>query len=166
VAKEIKLRSFEKRDIETYRGWVNDPQIAPLIGRSKPVTRSEHREWYHKLVRERHAVVFAITFKDKYIGNVWLWDIDWLNRKAEVRILIGESHGMGFGTMALEQITEHAFSKLNLKRVYAYVFTHNKRAKCAFEQARFNIEGIMKSERFIDGGYVDTLILARLKDGI
>jgi RimJ/RimL family protein N-acetyltransferase len=166
MSKEVKLRTFEKRDRETYRGWVNDPKIGALIGRSKPITRSEHREWYHKLVRDKNAVVFAIEVNSQYIGNVWLWDIDWLNRKAEVRILIGERHGLGFGTEALDLITKYAFEKLNLKRVYAYVFTHNKRAKCAFEQARFVVEGTMNSERFIDGGYVDTLIMARIKDGI
>jgi len=163
MAKEVKLRSFERRDLETYRGWANDPKISLLIGRSKPITRSEHREWYHKLVRNRHAIVFAIEVNSQYIGNVWLWDIDWLNRKAEVRILIGERHGLGFGTEALDLISKYAFDKLNLKRLYAYIFTHNKRAKGAFEQARFNTEGRLASERFIDGGYVDTFIMARIK---
>jgi RimJ/RimL family protein N-acetyltransferase len=166
MGKEINLRSFEKRDLETYRGWVNDPQIGSLIGRSKPITRSEHREWYYKLTRSSRTVVFAVEGNGKYIGNVWLYDIEWLHRKAEVRILIGESHGLGYGTIALEQIVQYAFTKLNLKRLYAYVFTHNKRAQCAFSNARFTIEGCLKSDRFIDGGYVDTFIMARLKDGI
>jgi RimJ/RimL family protein N-acetyltransferase len=164
MGKEIKLRGFEHSDLETYRGWVNDTKIGALIGRSKPVTQQEHEQWYSDLMTNRDALVFAIEVNSQYIGNVWLWDIDWLNRKAEVRILIGERHGLGFGTEALELITKHAFDKLNLNRLYAYVFTHNKRAKGAFEQARFQVEWTLKSERFIDGGYVDTLIMARLKE--
>ena len=164
MGKEVKIRGFEHSDLETYRGWINDPKIGVLIGRSKPVTKWEHEKWYSDLMANRDAIAFAIEVNSQYIGNVWLWDVDWLNRKAEVRILIGERHGLGFGTEALELITEHAFDKLNLKRLYAYVFTHNKRAKGAFEQARFVVEGTLKSERFIDGGYVDTLIMARVKE--
>lgn len=162
----VKLRSFRKEDIETYRGWVNDPKIGALVGRVSPVTVEEHTAWYTNLMANLNAIVYAITVDSKYIGNVELWNIDRSNRKAEIRILMGKSQGLGYGTEAISQVTKYGFATLKLKRVYAYVFTYNKRAQSAFMKAGFKVEGILKSERFINGKYVDTLIMARLKDGI
>jgi len=161
---EIVLRPFEKEDIETYREWINNPEIGELIDRNLPVSKYEHEIWYHKLIQNRDAVVFAIETIDehKYIGNVWLWDINWRHHKAEVRIVIGDSdyQGIGLGTDALKLITECAFTELNLNKIYAYVLCYNQRAKKSFEKAGFKIEGILKQERFINGEYHDVLIVA------
>ena len=89
----IKLRPFRESDLETYRGWVNDPEIMRLAGRDRPVTEAEHKVWYCKLITDLNAAVFAIDVDGGYIGNVWLWNIDSLHQKAEVRIIIGKRHG-------------------------------------------------------------------------
>jgi RimJ/RimL family protein N-acetyltransferase len=161
---KVTLRPFKHDDIETYRGWVNDPMIGRLIGRDTPVTKAEHRRWHFKLSHDENARVFAIEVNSKYIGNVWLYDIDKGNRKAEVRILIGAEQGSGYGTEAIYQITQYAFETHHLNRVYAYVFEYNKRAKEAFEAAGFVVEGLLKSDRFLNGKYVDTYIMAKVKE--
>lgn len=38
------LRPFEKEDIENYRKWVNNAEIAYLVDRALPVTRQEHEK--------------------------------------------------------------------------------------------------------------------------
>jgi RimJ/RimL family protein N-acetyltransferase len=162
------LRPFEKKDFEDYRKWVNNPVIASLVDRALPVTKQEHEEWCSALVENKNAVVFAITSASDacYIGNVWLWGIDWRHRKAELRIIVGDEnyHGKGLGTEAIELITMFAFKKLNLNRIFAYVLNSNERAKKAFEKAGFSVEGVLKRDRFIDGQYQDVFLMAILRE--
>jgi RimJ/RimL family protein N-acetyltransferase len=162
--KTVILRPFEPEDIEQYRQWVNNTEIASLVGRVLPVTRQEHEKWYSALLENKNAAVFAITtVKDNcYIGNVWLWDIDWRHRKAELRILIGDGnyHGKGLGTEAIKLAALFAFKELNLHKIYAYVLGSNERAKKAFEKAGFSEEGNLRKDRLINGQYQDVFLMA------
>ena len=47
--KLVRLRPFTRADAETYRSWVNDPEIAALIDRAGTVTHEEHERWYDNL---------------------------------------------------------------------------------------------------------------------
>ncbi|MCX8083991.1 MAG: GNAT family N-acetyltransferase [Calditerrivibrio sp.] len=165
---KIILRPFEKRDIEIYRQWVNDGEIASLVDRVLPVTEIEHERWYDSIQQNQNIVVFAIEEKttNKYIGNVWLYNVDYRHRKAEVRILIGDSEGKnkGFGTEALKMISLFAFNKMNLHKLYAYVLASNIRAKKSFEKAGFVEEGILKKDRFVNGHYEDVFLMAKISD--
>ncbi len=164
--KNITLRPFEKRDIETYRQWVNDPEIAALVDRILPVSELEHERWYGSIQQNQNAVVFAIdeNSNSKYIGNVWLWDVEYRHRKAEVRILIGDSEGRGkgYGSEALEMISWFAFNKMNLHKLYAYVLSSNVRAKRAFERAGFSEEGLLRQDRFVNGRYEDVFLMGKI----
>jgi len=162
----ISLRPFERCDLERYRGWVNNLVVASLVDHVLPVTKDEHERWYSALISNKNAVVFAIDVDGDYIGNVWLWDINWRHRKAEVRILIGEEDrcGRGSGTEALRRMGEFSFNRLNLNKLYAYVLESNRRAKHAFEKAGFTIEGVLQKDRFMNRCYQDVILLAKLRD--
>jgi len=166
--KKVVLRPFEKEDLEIYRKWVNDTNVDLLVDRVLPVSKEEHEKWYSALLDNKNAVVFAITTvpSARYIGNVWLWDINWRHRKAEIRILIGDEkfYGKGLGTEAIELIATFAFKRLNLSRIYAYVVGSNDRAKEAFEKAGFSVEGVLKRDRFVNGKYQDVFLLALLRE--
>ena len=92
-----------------------------------------------------------------YLGNVWLHNIHWVNRNAELRILLGAEglQGKGYGTRACRLLLRFAFEKLGLHKVYLYVSAVNPRAGRAFEKAGFRKEGTLKDEFFIDGKFVD-----------
>lgn len=169
--KLVTLRPFEKEDSEKYLKWVNDIEIEGLLDRVLPVTKLEHEKWYSSLVFNRNAVVFSMEvesehpYHPKYIGNVWLYDINWRHRKAEMRILIGDKGywGKGYGVDALTQMVRFAFDEINLHRVYAYILSNNPRSKKAFEKTGFIEEGMLIADRFINGGYQDVYVLGITK---
>jgi RimJ/RimL family protein N-acetyltransferase len=98
------------------------------------------------------------------VGNVWLWDIDRRHGKAELRVVIGrqEARGKGLGVEAIDQLCRHAFERLGLHRVYAYVLAINPAARRAFERAGFVLEGTLRDDRRAGDGYVDGYLLARV----
>ncbi len=155
--------------LERWREWVNDGEVAELLDRVLPVTDDEHERYYRDAVVEnRHAVWFAVESNDdhEYVGNVWLWNMDSRHRRAEVRILIGESRarGRGYGAEALVLLRDHAVRKLGLHKLYAYVHVRNPSARAAFERAGFHLEATLKAEAFWDGSFRDVWRMAYLAE--
>lgn len=166
IGQTISLRPFERRHLEKTRTWVNDPELARLLNRSRPVTETEHEQWFENLCKQDDRAFFAIeTMDGNYIGNVWLWNIEWRHRKAELRIVIGErAHiGRGVGTVAISLLCDYAFANMNLHKVYAFVLAINPRARRAFEKAGFALEGTLREDRRVDEEYTDVYLLGKLR---
>src|SRR5262249_602538 len=165
----VRLRPFTPADAEPYRGWVNDPEVARLIDRARPVTAAEHQAWYEALINSTTAAPFAIERRaDKeLLGLVWLYDIHPRHRRAEVRIVIGErgTWGAGCGTDALRVLARIAFGPLGLDKLWADVLATNPRGVAAFERAGFAREGCLRGDRVQDGGRVDVVRLGLLRAG-
>lgn len=161
----VHLGPLDRRHLDATRAWANDPGLAHLLDRAWPVSDSEHDAWVARLAGRRDCLYFAVETNDdsRHIGNVWLWDIDWRHRRAEVRIVIGSqgADGRGLGTEAIDLVSRFAFERLNLHKLYAHVLGHNPRARRAFEKAGFDIEGTLKADRWTGDRYVDVHLLAR-----
>lgn len=162
VSDQLKLSAFEQRHLNDVRSWINDSTVAELLDRVLPVSDFEHQKWYSDVIQRKDCVFFAIETNDgAHIGNVWLWNIDWRHRKAELRVLVGAGQqNRGLGAKAIELACKFAFNKLNLHRVYAFVLSNNPRAKRAFEKAGFKQEGVLAEDRWCNGKYIDTFMLA------
>lgn len=160
----IGLVPFEAHHSDLYLDWVNHEEYARLLGRSIPVTRLEHDNWYRSQMSASNSVFFAVETIEggNYLGNVWLHNIHWVNRNAELRILLGAPNagGKGYGTRACRLLLRFAFEKLGLNKVYLYVSSVNPRAARAFEKAGFSEEGTLHQEFFVDGQFVNVKRMA------
>lgn len=162
------LRPIERSDIERWRSWVNDPETAAYLDRVLPVTAAEHEVFFERaVVGNSTAVWYAVELVTNrvYVGNVWLWNISPRNRNAEVRVLIGEREawGTGAGTEAIELLARHAFERLALHKLYAYVMERNPRARASFEKAGFKLEAVLREENFWDGRFQDVFRMTRFE---
>ena len=165
---KVRLRAIERSDLECWRAWVNDSEVAAFVDRILPVTAPEHETFFEKAVLgNSSAVWFGLEERSskQYIGNVWLWNIDQRHRKAEVRILIGDRGywSGGFGTSALRLISNFAFEQVGLHKLYAYVMARNPRAKAAFQKAGFHDEADLVDEAFWEGSFHNVWRLYRLR---
>lgn len=163
----ISLRPLEGRHLEQTRAWANDPELSQLLGRARPVSDAEHEQWFATLHQRTDCLYFAIeTNSDvRHIGNIWLWDLDWRHRRAELRVVIGamDQLSRGMGTEAISLLCAYAFARLNLHKIYAYVLATNPRARRAFEKAGFILEGTLREDRWTGEGYSDVYFLGRLR---
>ena len=167
--KFIKLRPFEKADLEACKEWINEPEIARGILRVLPVSMYEHTQWYERIITDKNRVTFAIeTIKDrKYIGNVGLMDIDWLNRKGMLWIYLEKGFwGKGYGKEAVSLLLQFAFKRLNLNKVYLNVGAFNEKALKMYASLGFKKDGILREDVYIDGEYIDVLRMSILKNEV
>jgi RimJ/RimL family protein N-acetyltransferase len=164
----VTLRPFDRCHAEQARQWANDPELARLLDRARPITDIEHERWFAAQHGRDDCVYFALESRaeEQHVGLIWLWDIDARHRKAEVRIVIGAGDGVGrgLGSEALCLLADYARARLNLRRLYAHVLGTNLRARRAFEKAGFAIEGLLRQDRWVDDRYADVWLLGKLLD--
>ena len=163
---QVRLVPLAERHLASTLAWVNDPAMMRLLGRGARVEPDEHRQWFDQLAARRDCRYFGVEALDsgQHLGNVWLWDINTRDRKAEVRILFGDetSRGHGYGSQAIDLLAGIAFHTMGLQRLYAYVFAINPRAKRAFEKVGFEQEGVLRQDHRIGDESVDVYVLGRL----
>ncbi len=168
TGERISLRSFERSHLEKTRVWANDPELARLLDRARPVSDLEHEQWFARLHESNDCVYFAIELNrdSTHIGNIWLWDIDWRHKRAELRVLIGETEHQdaGIGTEAISLACIFAFQRLNLHKIYAYTLAFNYRASRAFEKAGFKLEGTLLQDRWAGDSYSDVYLFGKLNE--
>jgi len=155
----VRLRPLEWADAERYREWVNDASLASLVDRFRPVTLDEHRRWYESVTTSESVVMFAVDDRESgsFLGCVWLYGVDLRHLRAEVRILLGKTVGKGRGTDALRTLANVAFERQGLQKLWAEVLDTNAPALAAFEKAGFRKEGLLQSDRFVDGARRDVV---------
>lgn len=162
----VRLVPLTERHLGATFQWVNDPAMMRLLGRASRVESDEHRRWFDQIRQRTDCRYFSVETNeaDLHVGNIWLWDINTTDRKAEVRILFGEqaARDHGYGTEAIRLLADLAFDTMGLHRLYAYVFSINPRAKRAFEKAGFRSEGVLRQDRHLGDEYVDVYLLGQL----
>jgi RimJ/RimL family protein N-acetyltransferase len=159
----VTLAPFGRQHLAQTLQWTNDPELARLLDRRHRVTADEHERWFAALASRHDTRFFAIEEGTRHVGNVWLADIDPLDRKAEVRIVLGlDAANRGSGSSAIALVAAYAFGDMKLHRLYAYVLAFNPRARRAFEKAGFAVEGTLRDDRLHGDSFVDTILLSRI----
>jgi [ribosomal protein S5]-alanine N-acetyltransferase len=140
----IRLRTKKLSDAKDDFTWQSDPELARLdaavtLDMSFQQYLSEYTFELCYPSPNRHE--FGIETTDGlHIGNCVYYNINQIERKAEIGIFIGNrdywNHGYGLETIDL--LLEHIFTKTNLERVYLTTLDWNIRAQRCFIKCGFN----------------------------
>ena len=131
TAKEkVYLRALSEDDLDRVLNWHNDPDLyATLGGHFRHVSREAEKNWIRRRMEASDEVNLAVCLSDpsEHIGNIYLRNINWVDRNAELHAFIGrpEHRGKGYGSTAVRLIVKHAFEDLGLVRIYLYVLASN-----------------------------------------
>ncbi len=167
----IRLRGVEQGDLDQFVIWLNDEEITKNLLIYYPLTHWLEENWFDQIKKGTPAEQpLAIEAKTEagwqLIGNSGFHKIDWRNRSAEVGIFIGNKNywNQGYGSEAMQLILQFGFNRLNLNRIYLQVFETNPRAIRAYEKCGFIHEGRLRQDIYLDGQYIDVLIMSVLQD--
>lgn len=164
---KVILRPVEKGDLDKFRLWINDPEVSQYVNRHTPLDEIQEEEWYKKIgSRQPYDIIFSIVTNTKsknLIGNVGLHRISWKDRVASLGIMIGDKRfqNQGFGSATIYLISDYVAGTLNLRKLCLSVYSTNPRAICCYEKCGFSEEGRRLKHRFINGKYVDEIIMAK-----
>jgi RimJ/RimL family protein N-acetyltransferase len=168
----IFLKILTENDVSDsgWFSWFNDEETTRFLQhRYFPNTIENQRTFYQQNIKNTtNKIQLGIVphSYDSIVGVVSLSNIDFLNRKAEFGIIIGESsfRGKGIGKEATSLILSHGFKKLNLNKIWLGVHSEHKQAIKCYERTGFKIDGILRDEIAESNTFYNTVnmsILAR-----
>jgi len=167
IGEKIKLVPLEKEDLARTRSWANEASLNSKMLRVFPVTQMEQEKWYEDAVGDSSKVLFAVkTLKDEeHVGNTGLYHIDWIHRRAEFWILIGDRGfwRQGIGQEVGSLMQRYAFNGLNLNKLYLNVGADNSQAISLYKKLNFVQEGILRQHYYVEGRYLDVITMAILR---
>ncbi len=163
--KHVYLRYLTEEDAKgEWHLWFNSPVITRYVGLRRWFNTVEDQLdylRYLKSTKDRLALAIVDIKSNKHIGICSLGSIDYFSRNAEMSCIIGdESFHKGYYALeAMAMITEIGFTKLNLHKIYATGAENNRNGIKLTELLGFKKSGRYEKHTFIDGRYVDVIIL-------
>jgi RimJ/RimL family protein N-acetyltransferase len=163
---QVVLTPVTTADLPVLLDWINDREQVLFNSPYKPVSRQQHEEWFAAVQRRSDMVLFGVRLTEtaELIGTCQLHTIHPVHRSAELQIRLGKTsqRRKGYGTQAVRLLLEFAFRDLNLRRVYLHVFATNLAALRVYEKVGFTREGLLREAAFINGEYVDVVVMGIL----
>jgi len=169
VKEKVYLRALSEDDLDRVLGWHNDPELyVTLGGHFRHVSRETERNWLRHRVEAPDEVNLAICLLDpaQHIGNIYLRNVNWVHRNAELHIFIArqENRGKGYGSAAIRLIIKHAFEDLGLLRLYLYTLASNSAAISSYQKCGFVVEGRLRQHTFKRGTFEDMIVMGLCRE--
>jgi RimJ/RimL family protein N-acetyltransferase len=103
------------------------------------------------------SIEFLCEIEGEAAGVGGLYEIDLYARHAEVGVSFAEGpwRGHGYGELVHRVLIEYGFNDLNLQRILASVHADNTGVLRLCEKLGFELEGVRKEFRWVNGRYVD-----------
>jgi len=163
----VRLRPLCKSDVTLLCELITHRELVILSASFHQGFGNDHKSWADSMMTKRSdLVLFAIEElkSGAVIGTCQLFNVNWRHRSAELQLFIGDftSHGKGYGSQVIQLLAKFGFSELDLHRIYLHVFATNDRAIRIFEKCGFNREGLLKDSAYIDGHWVDVVVMGML----
>jgi RimJ/RimL family protein N-acetyltransferase len=160
----IVVRRFnEEQDLPLFDRW-----LADKIGRYFLLSRtSSERLEIRDVARSDNNVIGIVTLPDGVpIGSVCFLNLDPVQRKAELRKIIGEpdQRRKGLAKEASVLWIEYGLDGLGLRKIYLNTLNTDIRNIKLNEELGFAVEGVLRNEVLIDGSYCDVLRMGLWRD--
>ncbi len=106
--------------------------------------------WLHS-TNQRH---FKVIQSQTVIGLAQIFNIDFINRKCNIGILLEEKYqGNGLGSTVINKLMEICFNDLNLNKIEAHVIDYNQKSISLIKKTGFIKEGIHRESVYKQGEY-------------
>ena len=162
--KRVYLRAFEPDDYKTTIKWRKDDKIWDMLGGTKYfVSEAYEKQWIENTIFNSKDVKLAICLveNEKHIGNVYMTNINEINRSCVSHVLIGEKEywGNGYAREALLLAIDYMFNERNMHRIQANVLTSNIASLKMHEKCGYKLEGTLREAVYKNGKYQDQYVL-------
>ncbi len=149
--------------------WLNDQAITKYTKQGYfPLTKKEEIKYYRENIKSKKRIQLGVVDKkrNELIGMLSLYNINHFDGVCDISAVFNKNdkaiNSIKYFKEAQTLLINHAFKKLNLRRIEAAA---NSNSIYEFNKKLFGFkcEGTLKERDFIDGKYVDRLVLALLR---
>lgn len=165
----ITLRAPEPEDLDIFYAWENDTELWKYGATLSPYSRYAIKEYLAALthnIYESNQLRFMVEHcaSGKVAGMIDLYDFDPHHRRAGVGVLVDKPfRRRQIASMALQLLTDYAFSFLHIHQLFAHIPTINTCSVALFEKNGFALSGTLKDWVYTSDGYRDVYVMQKIK---
>lgn len=156
----VYLRLLEKKDVWILYKICNEEKVRRYNTIPNDMQNNNKGTNLRKplsIINEKNALVGFITYKES----------NYCNKIYSIGITIGSKYwGRKYGQDAIKTLLKYLFGELNAVRVELEVIKYNLRAINCYKKCGFVEEGIRKNKAYIEGEYIDTLIMGIIREDV
>ncbi len=161
----IKLRALEPDDVNLLYEWENNVDIWNISSTLNPFSKHVLNQYIELSnldifsTRQLRLIIDLKTDKNISIGTIDLFDIDFINKRAGVGILIADKKywNKGFASQSLDLLHEYCKIHLGLHQLYCDIDLENQNSINLFESKGYKQTGLKKDWKKIYNGWSDVL---------
>lgn len=148
----MKLRPIAFSDLPTVKEWLEDESLLSLLMVEPPRL-------------DMWCYTFIIELEDGTpVGWVDVFNVDPINRSAEVGGAIPDRRGRGLSLRVLDRIRHLAFEHMGLHRITMRVLASNEQVQRLLELYGLMPEGRLREACFLGDRYEDVLVYGLVKE--
>lgn len=170
TGKKVVLKVLTREDVlqSNWYGWFNDENLCKTLQKHYfPNSIDLQMNFWEKNQNATDKLQLGICKPDdaNLLGVISLNNIDFINRKAEISAVIGESGARSVGIFieSCQLLFNHAFNSLNLNRIYGGSIS-KELVVLMCRTLGCKEEGVGRSEIFKNGKYHNSYRYGILKD--
>ncbi|MBI2559124.1 GNAT family N-acetyltransferase [Candidatus Woesearchaeota archaeon] len=167
-SKKFVIRPYKKGDEILLQRNINDKAVCKYTLRIPyPYTIKEAKDWISRCIKSKNGknkkeIHFAIDVNGEVIGGMGFIKIE--KHKAEIGYWLGKKYwNRGIMTEAVKLMVNFGFKKLKLVRIYAQIFSKNRRSARVLEKNGFRFEGLLRKEIYKNNKLSDAILYAKIK---
>lgn len=158
----------EQHITQEYVAWLNNSEVVAFNRHGLfPNTLEKTKQYVQNVNKDTTQIVLALIEKSssKHIGNIAIQNIDFINRHADISIVIGEQEywGKGYAFEVYQKVFEHAFYALNLNKVYIGTSEKNISMQRVAEKLGMKKDGVKREALYKNGQFNDIYEYSLLK---
>jgi RimJ/RimL family protein N-acetyltransferase len=169
-SERLALRPMQVDDSEPIARMIREEPDASFGHSRFPLSPVALGDWIGEISKSDPAKDFevAVVLREtgELIGEVGLYDIDWLARTAESGswLYTPEYRGAGYGTEAKHLLLEYAFDRLALNMIWSWVKVRNPRSQAALRKQGYRDAGRLNWVGYGPDGFEDARMFDLLAD--
>ena len=165
---EWTLGEWREGDIPSLVRYANNRNVwINLLDRfPHPYTRADGDAWIALCARTAPQTHFAIASSEEAIGGIGVQlQSGNQRRSATIGYWLGQPFwNRGIMTLAARAMTEYAFARFDLVRIYTTALDWNPASARVLEKAGYSLEGRLRRSVVKDGKLVDQLLYAIVRE--
>lgn len=163
----LRLRPVAEPDLPTILEWLREPEVLHWWDNELAGLDEVRREFLEPDPRYP-GLGYLIEEGGRPLGYIQWWqrsedDMDAHWAGIDIFIADPSARGRGVGTEAVRMLLAWLFEERHLHRVTIDPETGNARAIRSYQKAGFRLDGVLRHNDFMRGGWVDTQMLSSSK---
>lgn len=164
------VRSFLYGDASALSRHGNNLNIARNLRDSfpHPYTIEHARAWIQHVKENESANRFVIACGPEAIGEIgFVAQLDVHRHSAEIGYWISEQHwGKGVMSKALGCVSDYAFERQNIVRLFADVVEYNQGSSRVLDKCGYQLEGVLRKHIFKGEEFFDQLLFSKIRQDV